>query len=341
MRSIGGTNRFPRVGWLLAVCCLAAYVLVTGCDSRNSRTSIGKDGQPLQRVILMLNWYPEAEHGGFYAAQVHGIYERYGLDVEIRPGGPNAPVAQELLTGRVEFAVGNADDVLLFRQELAPIVALMAPIQNTPRCILVHQNSPATDLTRLSGLTLQANVGRPFLNFLESKGYLESVRVVPYSGSVANFVADRNTAIQAYTFSEPFLARQEGIETRSLMLSDVGFNPYASCLITTETVIDQNRDLVQKMVDASREGWIRYLESPDETNATILKLNSQGMTAEALQFGAQAIVPLCLPNDASPDTIGSMSSERWSTLLDQFIELDLVKADRVKSEQVFTLDFLK
>ncbi|MEZ6081443.1 MAG: hypothetical protein R3C56_38970 [Pirellulaceae bacterium] len=44
-------------------------------------------------MTLMLNWYPEAEHGGFYAAKVLKVFERYGLDVTIHAGGPNA-VAQ-------------------------------------------------------------------------------------------------------------------------------------------------------------------------------------------------------------------------------------------------------
>jgi NitT/TauT family transport system substrate-binding protein len=311
-----------------------------GCNSRSSSTSIGKDGQTLQRVVLMLNWYPEAEHGGFYAAQVHGIFEKYGLDVEIRSGGPNAPVAQELLTGRVNFAIGNADDVLLFRQERAPVVALMAPIQNTPRCVLVHESSSVQSLSGLTGMTLQANVGRPFLNFLDTKGYLQDVRVVPYSGSVANFVVDKNTAIQAYSFSEPFLAEQEGVKARSLMLSDIGFNPYASCLITTEALIAKDREVVNRMVSACREGWLHYLEHPEETNKTILKLNSHGMTADALDFGAKAIIPLCLPEGMVAESIGLMTAQRWQTLYDQFVEMGLVSKDRFLSDQVFTLDFL-
>lgn len=312
-----------------------------GCNSRGGSTSIGKDGQTLQRVILMLNWYPEAEHGGFYAAQVHGIFEEYGLDVEIRPGGPNAPVAQELLTGRVDFAIGNADDVLLFRQEGAPVVALMAPIQNTPRCVLVHESSSVEQFSDLGGMTLQANVGRPFLNFLDSKGFLKDVRVVPYAGNVANFAADKKTAIQAYSFSEPFMAEQAGVTSRALMLSDVGFNPYASCLMATESYIEENRDLVQRMVIACREGWKVYLEKPRETNQRILQLNLHGMTAEALEYGAEAIQPLCLPGGMSSDLIGTMSDERWQTLVDQFIELGLVSRDRFQTEQVYTLDFLQ
>lgn len=318
-----------------------ALTLSIGCNSSSPKERLGPDGKTLQSVALMLNWYPEAEHGGFYAAQVHGIFEQHGLDVQILPGGPSAPVAQELLTQRVQFAVGNADDVLLFRQEQADIVALMAPIQNTPRCVLVHADSQAKDLTQLSGLTLQANVGRPFLNFMEHEGLLKDVKVVPYSGNVANFATDPKTAIQAYSFSEPLLAKQQGVETRALMLSEIGFNPYASCLIATGDYIRGNEDVVRRMVIACQLGWQKYLAEPDQTNALILTLNSQGMSAEALKFGAQQIKPLCLPDGMNESLVGQMQLSRWQTLADQFIELGLATPDRIDPSKVFTTQYLQ
>ncbi len=325
--------------------CFALGMVAVGCNSgttgdASETTSDRGEGGKLQSVVLMLNWYPEAEHGGFYAAKVHGIYEQYGLDVEIRAGGPNAPVAQELLTGRVQFAVGNADDVLLFREQDAPVVALMAPIQNTPRCVLVRAESAAKDLTGLKGMTLQANVGRPFLSFMESKGLLNNVQVVPFNGSVARLVSDTNTAIQAYSFSEPLLATQQGVEVRSLMLSDIGYNPYASCLMTTEATIDAKRDVVGRMVAASREGWRKYFEDPTDTNAAILAANEQGMTPESLEFGVNELRKLCMPEGTTSDDIGMMSTSRWTELVNQFVEIKLVTASKVKASEAFTSEFI-
>ena len=151
--------------WISQSVLLLALVAI-GCDSQTER-EVSSDGK--QKVVLMLNWFPEAEHGGFYAAQAEGIFEKYGLEVEIRPGGPSAPVAQELVAGRVDFAIGNADDVLIFRQQDVPVVALMAPIQDTPRCILVHEASDANSLEELAGLTMQAGGGRPYLTFMQAK----------------------------------------------------------------------------------------------------------------------------------------------------------------------------
>lgn len=319
-----------------------SFICLLGCADRSGTSgnsagasSSAGSGAAKDKVVLMLNWYPEAEHGGFYAAKVHGIFDKYGLDVEIRPGGPNAPVVQELVTGRVQFGVANASDALLYRQQDAKVVALLAPIHNSPRCILVREDSPATDLSSLKGMTLQANQGRPFLDFMKAKGLLEGVQVVPYGGSVAKLVTDKNTATQAYSFSEPFMAKQQGAAVRTLMLSDIGYNPYASCLICTEEYLAGKADIVGRMATASQEGWQRYFESPTETNAEILANNKEGMTAEALTFGVDVLRPLCLPEGMKASELGKMSTERWQELVGQFAEMGLVDANKVKAGDVF------
>lgn len=314
----------------------AALITHVGCSNGDSKsTQPTANGTAKDKVVLMLNWYPEAEHGGFFAAKVHGIFDRYGLDVEIRPGGPNAPVVQELLTGRVQFGIANASDALLYRQQDAKVVALLAPIRNSPRCIVVREDSGVTDLAGLKGMTLQANQGRPFLDFMKSKKLLEGVQVVPYGGSVAKLVSDKNTAIQGYSFSEPFTAKQQGAAVRVLMVSDIGYNPYASCLVCTEDYLAANADLTNRMSAACQEGWQQYFQSATETNAEILANNKEGMTAEALAYGVDILKPLCLPDGVSPTELGVMTNERWEELIGQFVSLGLLDANKVKASEVF------
>ena len=321
------------IGSALMLMMLAAIGASLGCESSSTASKSKADGSGPQKVTLMLNWYPEAEHGGFYAAEVHGIFKKHGLDVEIRAGGENSPVAQELVTGRVQFAIANADDVLLYREQGADIVSLLAPIQQTPRCVLVRAESGIDSLSKLKGLTLQANKGQAFLSYMEVRGMLEGVQVIPYAGSVAQFVADKNTAIQAYNFSEPQLAEEKGVPVKTLMLSEIGFNPYASCLVTTGDTITRNSDLVKRMTAACREGWQKYLEAPAETNAMILSLNRERMTAAALDYGADKLKPLCLTGDAG--SVGKMNVERWQQLVDQFVELKLITASKVIAGETF------
>ncbi len=328
-----------RLGLLpfVVVLTLTAWTQL-GCHQEQPTAGGGTD--PRHPVVIQLNWHAEAEHGGAYAALAAGLYADAGLDVEIRPGGPATPVAADLESGRCQFAFANADDVALYRQQGAGVVAVLAAMQDHPRCILVRSDSNITDLTQLSGLTLQRQPGRPFLEFMRRRGLLEGVKEVPYTGSVAGLVTSKDIAIQAYSFAEPLLAEQQGVKVTPLMVSELGWNPYSSVLVTTDRLIKEDPELVRKVVQATREGWVRYLSEPAAANELILKANRQGMTAEALDFGAKQMPKLAMPQGAAPSTVGQMQLERWQTLVDQLTELGLVEPENVKAEECFTPQFL-
>ena len=133
------------------------------------------------RVRLALNWFPEAEHGGFYAAHIHGYYAKRNLEVEILGGGPDAPVIQRVSTGAVEFGVTNADDVLYARAQQAPVVALMAPYQINPRCIMVHESSGIERIDQISNITLAMSQRPAFSHYLRWKYPLEGVNIMHLS----------------------------------------------------------------------------------------------------------------------------------------------------------------
>lgn len=318
---------------------LAGWMLgLTGCggDPGPSATT----GEGVRPVVIQLNWYPEAEHGGVYAAQAAGLYRDAGLDVTIRPGGHATPVAADLESGRCQFAFANADDVVLYRQQGVQVVAVLAAMQMHPRCILVRADSGVESLSDLDGLTLQRQPGRPFLEFMRGQGLLENVQEVPYTGSVAALVTGKDVAIQAYSFAEPLLAQQQGVEVRPLMVSDLGWNPYSSVLMTTEALIEEDPDLVRKVVQATQAGWQRYLTDPDDANTQILEANRQGMTAEALRFGASQLPDLAMPDGAALDTVGRMSEQRWATLLNQMTELGLLQDKQLQPSDCYDARFL-
>ncbi len=223
----------------------------------------------LPKVTLQLNWFPEAEHGGYYAALAEGYYQQAGLNVKIIPGGPDTPVLQQVARRAVTFGVVNADNLLLGRAQEMPIVALMAPLQMSPRCIMVHAKSGIRDFDDLKNMTIAMSNSTPFSYFLRKRLKLENVKIVPYSGNVAQFLLHKDYAQQAYVFSEPFVARKQGGDPQVLMVSDLGFNPYASVLFTHEDEIEDQPRIVEKMVSASVRGWARYIESPEAANKLI------------------------------------------------------------------------
>ncbi len=321
------------------LCAFAALtMLLTGCSAKPR--SVKETGEHLRPVAVQLNWYAEAEHGGVYQAQADGTYQAAGFDVEIRPGGRATPVAAEVVMGRADFAITNADDVVLFRAQGADIVALMSAMQNHPRCILVREDSGVRSLDDLAGLTLQRQEGRGFVEFLRRAGKLEGVKEVPYHGSVSNLVGDPKVAIQAYSFAEPYLARGEGVEVRTLMVSELGWNPYSSVLVTRGQLIRDQPQLVAEFVAATRAGWRNYLTDPAAGNQAILAANQHGMTAEALQFGAAELVALAMPEPLALQDVGTMTAARWQELVSQMEEIELIRPGSVAAEDCFTLAFL-
>ena len=312
-----------------------------GCRGKDAETGGRSGGRSGDRsVAVQLNWYPEAEHGGVYQSAAGELYEAANLQVDIRPGGANTPIAGELQLGRAEFAIENADDVVLQRRRGVDVVAVAAVVQNSPRCILVQSSTGVTDLTGLKGMTLQLQPGRSFIDFLRQRGVLDGVKEVPYLGSVSSLVADPSVAIQGYLFSEPLMARQAGVEVNVLMVSDLGWNPYSSVLVTTGEMIRTRPDVVAQFVDATLSGWRAYLDDPKLGNQAILAANQHGITPEALDYGIEQLRSLALPADGGDGAVGQMSPERWETLVRQMDRLQPSEAGRVKAEDCFTLEFL-
>jgi len=317
-----------------ACSCICIFWSLSGC---NKPAATGpSSGSTIQ---LTLNWFPEAEHGGFYAAAVHGYYANEGLTVEIVPGRPDAPVGPQVATGRVAFGVSDAAGVLLARAQQAPLVAVMAPLQDSPRCILVHEQSGIEHLDDLTNLTLAMGAKEPFSAILRRRTPMTNVDVVPYSGNLAAFLVDPNMAQQAYVFSEPFVAQTKGAKVRCLMVSELGYNPYASLLITSESMIANNPLVVEKMVRATTRGWEHYLRDPGPTHKKIHQLNPE-MGLDVLDYGAKALKPLVSGGEASKLGIGAMTEARWNSLYDQLSEAGLLEAGKVDPNRAFTTKYL-
>ncbi len=297
--------RSVRVPCPAIVMTLLATWFLSGC----SETSTPSSDEPTE-IRLQLNWYADAQHGGFYSALAEGEYAKEGLNVTILQGGPGSPVLPKLVMGRVEFAVASADQILQAREQDADVIGVFAPIQHSPRCIMVHADSDIMELKELEDLTLGMNEGRTFAMFLKSRLPLTGVQIVPYGGSIARFLNDPDFAQQAFLFSEPIVAKNAGAHPRALMVSDLGFDPYTSVVVARSSMCQEQSGLVEKFVRATRRGWGAYLADPS-TGDTLIQQANKNMDQKSLTQAAQAIRPLCDPESGE---IGMMNAGRWREL---------------------------
>jgi putative hydroxymethylpyrimidine transport system substrate-binding protein len=110
----------------LAVLLLFALVLA-GCGEKSEPTGAGSTRT--EPFTVMLDYFPNADHAGIYAAQASGEYEKAGLDVTIQaPPDPASPL-RFVRAGRVDLAISYEPELLLARDEGADLVAVGALVQ--------------------------------------------------------------------------------------------------------------------------------------------------------------------------------------------------------------------
>jgi NitT/TauT family transport system substrate-binding protein len=304
---------------------IAVVVLLAAC-SKNA--SVGASSSPGggvgTKVKLALNWIPEPEFGGFYAAREGGAYLRQGLDVEVMGGGAGVPVLQMVATGRSEFGTVGGDELVIARSRGADVVAIFATFQKSPQGIMVHESRKLRSLRDVfqSG-TLAVEPGLPYAAYLRKQFPWDGVQIVPYDGGVARFLADSNFAQQCYVTSEPLAAKRQGGHPQVFLIADAGYNPYTTVVIARRELVAEKPEMVNAFVAATAEGWRAYLADPRSTNELLGRLNPS-MDAATLQAAADAERPLIETEQTKQAGLGTMTAERWDTLAKQLVELNLI-----------------
>ena len=304
---------------------LLSVVALLGC-SRDAP----KPGEAAEtKIKLALNWVPEPEFGGFYAARDQGAFKAQGLAVEILGGGAGVPVVQMVASGQVDFGIAGADEVLTARVRGADILPLLTTFQTSPQGLMAHASRGAKSIADLlAGGTIALEPGLPYAAYLKKKHGFDRVSIVPYDGGVARFVADKDFAQQCFVTAEPLAARKKGADPQMFLVADEGFNPYIGVLITRRALWNENPDLVKRVVAASREGWKVYLADPKPANAAMAALNKT-MDAETFVASANAQEALLQSDDTKQNGFGAMRRERWETLGKQLEDLAII--DRAPS----------
>ena len=316
------------------LCCLWLLAAMFACGCGHSASNNG-----LTKVTLQADWYPQPEHGGFYTALVKGYYRDEGLDLSIQPGGPYVSIEQQVASGAAQFGMGSSDQVLEGVADGQPLVAVAATMQHDPQGIMLRKDSPVHSFADLDGRTVAIKTGSTWWEFVVKRYQLNRVHEIPAMMNVANFVADPNYIQQAFATSEPYFAHQAGIETRVLLTSDAGYNPYR-VMFTTSPYLQQHPEVVQKFVRASVNGWRDYLADPTAAHAAIIKLNP-ALNPEWVQFSWQQLRDghFVAGDDASGAQLGQMEPGRWTTMYAQLVDLKVI-SKTFDPSTAYTLKFI-
>jgi NitT/TauT family transport system substrate-binding protein len=297
-----------------------------------------------ETVNFGTDWKAEAEHGGFYQAIATGIYQRHGLEVNLRPGGPQVNHAQLLAAGVLDFNIASNSFVPLnFARENIPMVAVAAIFQKDPSVLIAHPGQGIDSLAQLKGkpIMIGSDTRVTAWQFLKQKfGYTDD-QIRPYTFSVAPFLADPKAIQQGYVTSEPFIIEKEGIKPVVMLLADAGYSSYGALIETSWKLARDKPDLVQRFIDASIEGWYSYLNGNPAPGNALIKRDNPEMTDALIAYGIDKIKKYGVVDggDAKTNGIGAMSEARWRDFFETMAKAGLYPPE-MDSKQAVTVQFV-
>jgi NitT/TauT family transport system substrate-binding protein len=302
--------------------------------------------QTLDRLSFNTDWRAQAEHGGYYQAIAAGIYRKHGIDCDLRPGGPSLNISQLLLAGRVDMIMSNSYEAFTYVREKAPFFTIAAIFQKDPQVLIAHPGSGITRFDQLKGHTLLiGNGGRvTYWPYLRKKYRLSDSQLRPYTFNSAPFLADPNAVQQGFLSSEPYsIAKALGKPPEVMLIADAGFGAYQETIAISRKLATAKRELIQRFVDATLEGWAQYLKGGPETEAAnaLIKRDNPDQTDDRIRYAVKVMNErgIVLSGDALASGIGAMSDRRWQEFYRQMADVDVLPKG-LDVRRAYTLDFV-
>ncbi|MGH7087339.1 MAG: ABC transporter substrate-binding protein [Stellaceae bacterium] len=307
-------------------------------------TLVAGGAHAADKVRFGLEWTPQAEFGGFYQAQAYGLYDKAGLDVEIKPGGPQINTQQLLVSGALDMALAaDSFDPLNAAQQHIPYVAVAAFYQKDPQIILTHPEVGAKTLADLKGhpILISTFAHATFWAWLKSKYGFTDAQARPYTFSLQPFIVNKQLSQQGYLTVEPFLLAAQGLHPTVFLLSDYGYSPYANLLMVSKKMVAEHPDAIQRFVDASIEGWYGFLYGENtKAVALIIKGDPNYKLKNATDtLGALKANGMIDSGDAKTLGIGAMTDARWKDFFDQMVKAGAYKPS-LDYKAAYTTEFV-
>ncbi|MEI6222717.1 MAG: ABC transporter substrate-binding protein [bacterium] len=325
---------------------LALILLLVGCAPKPQPLgpTPSPTEKPLQKVTILLDWFPNTNHTGIYVAKEKGYYKQQGLDVEIIQPGENSNVDQIVASGKADFGISAQESVTQARVGGIPLVSIAAIIQH---------NTSAFASLKTAGI----NTAKDF----EGKRYggwgspvEEAVIKGIMEKSNADFSKVKNVTIGTTDFFttigkesdfqwifygwDGIEAKRRGLELNTIMLADLDpiFDYYTPILITNEQHISEQKPLVKNFMKATADGYKFAISQPTEA-ADILSKAAPELNPELINASQQWV-----SSQYQDEALiwGLQYSEVWRRYAQWMADQKLID-HMIEPENAFTNEFVK
>jgi putative hydroxymethylpyrimidine transport system substrate-binding protein len=298
---------------LLAAACAVA---VAACGEKTESTGPAKR----ESVRLMLDFFPNADHAGIYAAQGTGAFNRAGLDVSIQtPPDPSAPL-KLLAAGRVDLAISYEPELLLARDRGQKLVAVGALVQKPLTSVMSIGRRAIASPKQLQGKTV-GTAGIPYQSAY-LKAILGDAGVDPASvkevnvgfGLVPAMLSGRvDATLGAYWNYEGIQLQQQHKRPKIIRMENAGVPTYNELVVVArqDELTTEGGAKVRRFMRALAQGMKALKQDPNTGIAPLLRAN-RDLDRRLQEASVKATMPVFFPADTSKP-FGYMNPAEWAT----------------------------
>ena len=267
-----------------------------------------------------LKWLFNASVVGDLYAKEHGFFEAQGLKVEVKAGGPERDAIKELELGQAQFGVASADQVIRALDKGSPVVVLAQLFQVNPlhwiyRAAKPPINSLADLKGRTVGITYGGNDETIMRTMLAKAGIQESeINLTSVRYDYTPFYKDQVEVWPCYLNSQGVMLenklKESGEAVKFLNPADFGVRFVANSIVTSERMLKEHPETVEKFTRALLAGWEAAFEPANrdkalKTLAQFDKDTPPSMMAQQFDTTRKLIVP------AGNTPLGTIDSDAW------------------------------
>jgi putative hydroxymethylpyrimidine transport system substrate-binding protein len=324
----------------LAPLLLVLLIALAGCGEKKDVLEPGGSKQ----VELMLDFFPNADHAGIYAAQAAGDFEQAGLKVDIRtPSDPAAPIKQ-VAAGRVDLAVSYEPEVLRARDEGLNVVAVGALVQKPLTSIISLPKASIRGPADLKGKT----VGTAGIDY--QSAYLQTI--LADAGVDPDTVKERNVGfglvpalvtgkvdaiLGGFWNYEGVQLALQGRKPRIIRMEKAGVPSYNELvLVANGDALERDGDKIRAFIGAISRGTRALRQDPEQAIDGLLDANKD-LDPKLQRAAVKATLPLFFPPEGKP--FGWQDPSQWEAFGQWMKDNDLLR-EQPDPDGAFTNDLL-
>ncbi|MCA3562957.1 MAG: ABC transporter substrate-binding protein [Methylocystis sp.] len=249
-----------------------------------------------ERVTLQLKWVTQAQFAGYYVAKDKGFYKAEGIDITIKPGGPDIAPPQVIAGGGADVIVEWMPAALAAREKGVPLVNIAQPFKRSGMMLTCRKDSgvatPADFKDKTLGVWFFGNE-YPFMAWmaklgLKTDGSPGGVKVIKQGFNVDPIIQKQAACVSTMTYNEYWQVIDAGLKPEELVVfnyTDQGVSTMEDGLYALEARLADPAFAARmaKFVKASMRGWEYARANPDEAAKIVLDNDASGAQKEPHQ----------------------------------------------------------